>query len=198
MIKDFFRDYEIILASQSPRRQALLKEVGIDFTVKVIEGITEKYPENLSATQIPVFLAKQKASFYTNILKDNSILITADTIVVLNNEVLEKPENFDHAVYMLKKLSNNKHEVITGIALTSPKRQKTFFVNTKVYFKSLTDKEIHFYINNYKPYDKAGAYGIQEWIGYVAIKKIVGSYNNVVGLPVQKLFTELCNFIGKK
>jgi len=197
MVNEIFKNYDIVLASQSPRRQQLLKETGLNFSIKIIDGIEENYSENLNSYEIPIFLAKQKASFYQDFLTDSTILITADTIVWLNDEVLSKPQNFDDAFNILKKLSGKKHEVITGICLTSKSKQKSFYSLTEVFFKNLEENEINYYIENYKPYDKAGAYGIQEWIGYVGIEKISGCYYNVVGLPIQKLFSELTNFIIK-
>jgi len=197
MVNKIFENYNIILASQSPRRQQLLKELGLDFTVKVIDGIEEYFDTNLKSYEIPMFLAKQKASFYTKILDEKTILITADTIVWLDDEVLPKPANYKEAFKILKKLSGKKHEVITGICLSSKTKQDCFYSRTEVFFKELSNEEINYYIENYKPYDKAGAYGIQEWIGYVGITKIKGSYFNVVGLPVQKLFSKLCKFVRK-
>ena len=144
--------------------------------------------------QIPVYLSQLKAKAYTNFVKPNTILITADTIVWKKNKVLGKPKDYQDAFNILEQLSNTKHTVITGMTLTTIHKQKSFYSSTEVFFKKLTKEEIEFYINNYKPYDKAGAYGIQEWIGYVGIEKIEGSYFNVVGLPVQKLYSELCEF----
>jgi septum formation protein len=195
MIFERLKEFKILLASQSPRRQQLLKDLGIDFEIKVIDGIEEGYPENLKSHEIALYLAEHKARHYTDYIDDKTILITADTIVWLNNEVLEKPVDFNDAVNILKKLSGNKHSVITGICLMTKSKSKSFYVETEVSFKNLSEEEIKYYIENYKPYDKAGAYGIQEWIGYVGIEKISGSYYNVVGLPVQKLYTELNNFI---
>ncbi len=186
--------YEILLASQSPRRQQLLKELGLDFKVKIKKGLEENYPENLKAEEIPVFLSKQKADAYKNELDENTLLITADTIVWCENKVLGKPKDYNEAVNILSSLSGKKHIVITGVCLTTQEKQKTFFATTEVFFKELTAEEIDYYITNYKPYDKAGAYGIQEWIGYIGIEKIIGSYFNVVGLPVQKLYSELISF----
>jgi len=186
--------YEILLASQSPRRQQLLTDLGLDFKVKIKNGLEENYPENLKAEEIPVFLSKQKADIYKNELDKNTLLITADTIVWSENKVLGKPKDYNDAVNILSSLSGKKHIVITGVCFTTLEKQKTFFASTEVFFKELTAQEIDYYITNYKPYDKAGAYGIQEWIGYIGIEKIIGSYFNVVGLPIQKLYSELIRF----
>lgn len=190
-----FIDKNIILASQSPRRQQLLKELGLTFEIKVIDNIEEKYPENLNPEEITMFLAEHKANHYKNIIKENDILITADTIVCLENEILGKPENRSEAVKILRKLSGKSHFVITGMCLMTQNQKKTFYSKTEVFFKKLTEEEIFYYIDNFQPYDKAGAYGIQEWIGLIGIERVNGSYFNVVGLPVQKLFAELKNFI---
>lgn len=195
MLINKLKNYKIILASQSPRRQNLLKELGLNFEVIIIPDIDEKYPENLKAENIAMYLAEHKASHYTDLIDDNTILITADTIVWQDNEVLEKPLDFDDAVKILRKLSGRSHKVLTGMCLKKKEKTKTFFSETDVFFKNLADDEIFYYIENYKPYDKAGAYGIQEWIGFVGIEKISGSYFNVVGLPIQKLYSELMNFI---
>ncbi len=186
--------YKIILASRSPRRQHLLKEIGLDFKVK-IKDVEESYPKNFRKEEIVLYLCKLKASvFNTDNFENNELLITADTIVCLDEEVLNKPDNRDEAVKMLEKLSGQKHEVITGVCLKSKDKCKSFYVSTDVYFKKLSPEEIEFYVDNFKPYDKAGSYGIQEWIGYVGIEKINGSYFNVVGLPTSRLYEELKNF----
>ncbi len=191
MLKKINQKYNIILASQSPRRQELLKELGLEFSILVKKNIDESYPKGLNSTEIALYLAEHKASYYIEDLKQNDLLITADTIVCYNNKILNKPANYEEAKEMLKLLSGNKHQVITGVCLRTKQQSKTFAVSTDVYFNNISEQEIDFYINNYKPYDKAGAYGIQEWIGYIAVKKIEGSYFNVVGLPVQYLYEEL-------
>jgi septum formation protein len=185
--------YEIILASKSPRRQQLLSDLGLKFTVQSMD-IPEEFPEGLSMTEIPVFLAELKAEAFRPQLKSNQLVITADTIVWLEGEVLGKPVDYNDGVRMLKGLSGKKHEVITGVCLLSSKRKVTFYALTDVWFKSLTDDEIHYYLENYRPYDKAGAYGIQEWIGYVGINHIEGSFFNVMGLPIQSLYEHLKDF----
>lgn len=183
-------NYQIILASQSPRRQNLLKELELDFRIDVKE-VEENYPDHLLKEEIPVYLSKLKASAFNESIKQNEIIITADTIVWVNNSVLGKPKDKDDAVKMLKTLSDNKHTVYTGVCLKSIAFEKTFWAQTDVYFRKLDTEEIEYYLDKYKPYDKAGSYGIQEWIGYIAIEKIEGSYFNVMGLPVQKLYEEL-------
>ena len=192
-----FNNYKIILASKSPRRKHLLEGLEIKFEIKTKE-IEEDYPIDLVKEQIPLFLCELKANAFSEELKnDKTIIITADTIVYINNHVLNKPKDFDDAVAMLSELSANKHEVITGVCLKSKSREILFCDTSVVYFKKLTIEEIKFYVNNYQPYDKAGAYGVQEWIGYIAIDRIEGSYFNVMGLPTHKLYNELLKFINK-
>lgn len=187
------KKHNLILASKSPRRQYLMKELGLDFEVHTKE-VDESFPENLKAQEIPLYLCQKKADAFDEELTDNTIVITADTIVWIDNQVLNKPENFDDAVRMLKLLSGKRHEVYTGICLRSKRKTKTFYALTSVYFKELSQEEIEYYINNFNPYDKAGAYGAQEWIGYIAVEKIEGSYFNVMGLPVRELYEELLKF----
>ncbi len=194
MLKEKLKAYKIILASQSPRRQQLLKGLDIDFEVFVKKDIKENYPENLKGKGIVKFLAQQKATAYKNQLKQNSLFITADTIVCMYGEILEKPKNRADAIEMIKRLSGKVHTVYTGVCIFTSEKEKTFVAETKVFFKTLSEEEIEYYVDNYKPYDKAGAYGIQEWIGYTGIEKIEGSYFNVMGLPVQKLYEELKSF----
>jgi len=196
IIKNLNR-YSIILASQSPRRQKLLKELGLSFKV-VVKDWPETWPENLDGEEIAMYVAQVKANLLKHELKDNGIVIAADTLVWCNNSVLGKPAGYEDAKAMLRAISGNTHEVITGVCLLSPVRGNTFAVSTKVTFEELSDQEIDYYIDNYKPYDKAGAYGIQEWIGYIACSHIEGSYFNVMGLPVQKLYRELHYFVNPK
>ena len=191
MLKEKLKNYNIILASKSPRRQQFFKDLNIDFTIKLKE-VEELYPQKLKGIEITDYLANLKAKAYKD-LKDNDLLITSDTIVWLENKALGKPKNYHEAFVMLKNLSGKKHEVITSISIKNKKFQKIINDITTVFFKKLSDEEINYYINNYKPFDKAGAYGIQEWIGFIAIDKIEGSYFNVVGLPVHKLYKELMN-----
>lgn len=186
-------NYHIILASNSPRRRELLAGLDIDFTVQVIPGLEEHYPEGLPAEEIPVYLARQKAEAYLLTLPDNALLITADTIVWNRQTVIGKPTDREDAVRMLRSLSGHEHQVITGVCLTTKQQQKAFAVTSFVRFAELTDEEIHYYVDRYRPFDKAGAYGIQEWIGYVGVESITGSFYNVMGLPVQRLYQELKN-----
>ena len=194
MIADELNDFKIILASRSPRRQQLLRETGLKFDV-VIKEYEEIYPEGLDGEAIAKYVAHEKAASFKNEISDNEIVIAADTIVWCNGKVLGKPLDYKDAVRILKEISGNTHKVITGVSLLSRSGELTFSESTKVVFEALSEEEISYYINKYKPYDKAGAYGIQEWIGIVACSHIDGSYFNVVGLPVQRLYTELKNFI---
>jgi len=195
MLSELAKKYRIILASQSPRRQQLLKELGLDFEVMAVD-IDETYPPSLKGKDIAVFLSELKAKAYdSKNLYENCLIITADTIVWQNGQILPKPVDYNDAVRILQTLSGNVHEVITGVSLRTKNKLRSFHSITKVYFKNLTLEEIHHYIEHYKPYDKAGAYGIQEWIGYIGIERIEGSYFNVVGLPVQRLYSELLNFL---
>jgi len=194
MVTEDLNKYRIILASRSPRRQQLLHEMGIRFNT-VIREYEESYPDNLKGEEIATYLSELKAKDFRNEISVNEIVITADTIVWCNNEVLGKPSDAEDAKRMIRKLSGNTHEVITGVTLLSDSKEKTFSDTTKVTFDKLSEEEISYYIDNFKPYDKAGAYGIQEWIGVAACSRIEGSYFNVVGLPVQKLYKELKEFI---
>ncbi|MCT4591708.1 MAG: Maf-like protein [Carboxylicivirga sp.] len=189
------QNYKLILASQSPRRKELLSQLNRPFEVVVRDSGEEVYPDGMANEAVPVYLAKQKAEAYkADYQEKDVVVITADTIVCCNGEVLGKPKDKEDAVRMLKMLSNCGHKVITGVTLTSAEKQKSFTASTTVFFKELTEDEIEYYIENYQPFDKAGAYGIQEWIGMIGIERIEGSYFNVVGLPVQKLYTELLKF----
>jgi septum formation protein len=194
MIADQFKDYRLILVSRSPRRKQLLRELGIKFDV-IIREYEEIYPEGLTGEEIARFVAHEKAASFRDDISDNEIVIAADTIVWCNNKVLGKPQDHDDATRILKEISGNTHEVITGVSLQSQTKELTFSESTRVTFETLTEEEISYYIDEYKPYDKAGAYGIQEWIGIVACSHIDGSYFNVVGLPVQRLYKELQKFI---
>ena len=186
MLKEKLKNYNIILASKSPRRQQFFKDLNLDFTIQLKE-VEEIYPKELKGTEITEFLADLKSKAFTN-LSDKDLLITSDTIVWLENEALGKPKNEADAFKMLQSLSGKKHEVISSISIKTNNFQKIISDVTSVYFKEISDEEINYYIKNYKPFDKAGAYGIQEWIGFIAIDKIEGSYFNVVGLPVHKLY----------
>jgi septum formation protein len=186
-------DYKIILASGSPRRQQLMHALRIPFSVRTT-FVPEDYPAELAAEDVAEFLAGKKGKAYQGSLADNELVITADTTVVLEENILNKPADATEAQAMLRSLSGRSHRVITGVGLTTAASMRTFADITTVHFRGLTDAEIDFYVENYQPYDKAGGYAIQEWIGMVAIEGIVGSYFNVVGLPVEKLYRELQHF----
>lgn len=185
--------YQLILASKSPRRRQLLTELGVDFEVKTMD-VDESFPSDMPVDDIAAFLAEKKSLAFVSQLRENQLVITADTIVAQNNLVLNKPENEKHAREMLQTLSGKKHEVITGVCLLTKDRKEIFSAKTSVWFNDLTNTEIDYYIEKYKPFDKAGAYGIQEWIGFIGISRIDGSYFNVMGLPVQQLYSRLLTF----
>ena len=191
---DNLNKFRIILASRSPRRLQLLRELGLKFEI-VIKDYLETYPEGFSGEEIARYVSRQKAISFKNEISEKEIVITADTIVWCNNKVLGKPLNYEDAVHILEEISGNTHEVITGVCLYSSYKEKSFSVSTKVTFDTLSGEEISYYVEKFKPYDKAGAYGIQEWIGIIACSHIEGSYFNVVGLPVQRLYKELQSFI---
>lgn len=186
--------YKIILASNSPRRRELLAGLGLDFTVKVISGIDESWPHSLKGEDIPLYISREKAAPYRQTIAEDELVITADTIVYVDGEVLGKPHDKADARRMLRLISGRWHEVITGVTLMTAAKERSFAVTTRVRFCNLTDDEINRYVESGLPMDKAGAYGIQEWIGYVGVEAIEGSYFNVVGLPVQRLYRELMNF----
>lgn len=186
-------DYKLILASASPRRQELMREAGFRFEIRT-RDVCEEYPADLPAEKVPEFLARLKASAYREELEDDELLITADTIVCLQGKVIGKPHTRGMAVKMLKELSGQKHTVVTGMCLTTCREQKSCSVYTDVFFRALTEKEIGYYVDRYQPFDKAGGYGIQEWIGYVGIERIEGSFYNVMGLPIQTLYQQLKEF----
>ncbi|MDA9087113.1 Maf-like protein [Polaribacter sp.] len=189
MLKQKLNNYNVILASGSPRRQQFFRDLDIDFSIQLKE-IEEIYPENLKGVAITDYLSNLKSDAFST-LNDKDLLITSDTIVWLEGKALGKPKDAKDAFTMLRAMSGKKHEVITSVCLKTTSFQKIINDITSVTFKELSDNEIHYYINNYKPFDKAGAYGIQEWIGFIGIDKIEGSYFNVVGLPVHKLYKEL-------
>ena len=193
MYPEHLNQFRFILASKSPRRQYLLRELGIDFELETKE-VDESFPEHLERDDIPLFLSRKKADAFERELDENTIVITADTIVWINGHVLNKPQDAEDAKVMLMELSGNKHEVYTGVCLKSSKKEISFSVKTDVFFKELTEGEIDFYIATYKPFDKAGAYGAQEFIGYIGMERIEGSYFNVMGLPVKEMYEELCKF----
>lgn len=185
---------KLILASNSPRRKELLSGLDFEYETRVIPDVDESYPDSIPLEEIAVYLAEKKASEYIKELKDGELLITADTVVLLENKILGKPVNEEESVSMLKALSGKTHKVITGVCLTSRQKQVSFSDFANVTFGQLNDSEINYYVSKYKPFDKAGAYGVQEWIGYVAVERIEGSYYNVMGLPVFRLYKELKNF----
>lgn len=186
--------YEIVLASNSPRRKELLQRMGVNFRVRTLFGIDESYPDSLRGEDIVCYISRNKAKAYQSSMAPNELLITADTIVYVDGEVMGKPKNAEQAKEMLHKLSGKTHQVITGVTIVTAKRTENFGVTSQVKFTNITDEEINFYVDNYLPFDKAGAYGIQEWIGIVAVEEIKGSYFNVVGLPVQRLYQKLKTF----
>lgn len=193
MLKDKLNTINIILASGSPRRQQFFKEMDLHYTIRLKE-IEEIYPEHLKAEEITNFLAELKATAFENELKENDVLVTSDTIVWLNGKALGKPKDYDDAFQMLQQLANQTHEVITSVCLKSIDITEVFHCVTKVTFANLSDEAIRYYLDNYQPFDKAGSYGIQDWIGLVGISKIEGSYTNVVGLPTEMLFQKLMNY----
>jgi len=192
MLSKLNKDYKIILASGSPRRQQFLKDLDADFEIR-LKDIEEIYPENLQGVEITNYLALLKASAFEGEITDNEIVITSDTIVWFENKALGKPKDYDDAFQMLQAMSGKTHEVITSVCFKTIQKTETIFEVTKVTFNKLSDEAIRYYLDNYKPFDKAGAYGIQEWIGLVGIAKIEGSYTNVVGLPTDKVYAYLTN-----
>ena len=184
------KNYKLILASASPRRQQLMKDAGFTFEVR-LKNVEEKYPQELQWENVPEYLSKVKASAFREELKADEVLITADTVVCIHDRILGKPADRKEAISMLQELSGNRHLVVTGVSVTTRTEQLSFSSRTDVFFKRLSNEEIEFYVDTYKPFDKAGAYGIQEWIGYIGIERIEGSFYNVMGLPIQKLYETL-------
>lgn len=187
---------KIVLASHSPRRQELLKGLGVDFSVNVINGIDESFPASMPKEEVAEHLAVKKREAYK--VGEDELLITADTIVVVDDEILGKPKDADDARRMLHTISGRVHKVVTGVCLATTTESRSFSVTTEVKFRQLRDSEIDYYIERYKPFDKAGAYGIQEWIGYVGVEGIRGSYYNVMGFPVQRVYEEMTRYFGLK
>ena len=187
-------DKRIILSSNSPRRQELLKGLDIDFTIRTIDGVDESYPENMPAEDVALFISKKKAEAYRTTIQDDELVITADTVVCIHNKVLGKPQDEAQAKQMLRTLSGETHLVVTGVTLTTKEKQTAFSAKSSVTFSSLSEEEISYYVEKYKPMDKAGSYGIQEWIGYVGVEQINGSFFNVMGLPVHRLYKEIKSF----
>lgn len=187
-------DYQVILASNSPRRRELLAGLGLQFEVKVLKGVDESYPATLAPGDVPLYIAREKAAAYD--VAERELMITADTVVIVGDEILGKPVDADDAARMLRLLGGKTHQVVTGVCLTTAAKQRAFAVTTDVTFRRLSEAEIDYYITHYQPFDKAGAYGIQEWIGYVGVTALQGSYYNVMGLPVQRIYAELVEHFG--
>lgn len=185
------KSYKIILASNSPRRKELLAGLGLPFEVRVLNGIDESFPSSLPVSDVALYIAGKKADAYRINMSSDELIITADTIVIVGDEILGKPHDEADAVRMLREISGRTHQVTTGVCLIAEGWERRFSVTTNVTFKTLSDEEIHYYIDHYHPYDKAGAYGIQEWIGYIGVTGLNGSYYNVMGLPVQRIYEAL-------
>ena len=183
--------YKIVLASNSPRRRELLSGLNLEYTVRVLPDIDESYPDTLKGEEIPMYISREKAKAYRNSMAEDELIITADTVVCINEKVLGKPRTQEEAKEMLRGLSGKTHQVITGVCLMTCGLQRTFSATTQVAFDVLTEDEIEFYVEKFRPLDKAGAYGVQEWIGFVGVSRLEGSYFNVMGLPVQRLYQEL-------
>lgn len=196
LLHDKLKDYRLILASQSPRRRQLLVDAGIEFVLAPRFECDESFPSTMPADEVAEYLAGLKAEAYPDGLGDNDILLTADTVVIADGKVLGKPKDRAEAVAMLEQLSGREHQVVTGVSLSNALGRRSFSVLSRVKFRGLTLEEIEYYVDNYRPFDKAGSYGIQEWIGYVGIEGIEGSFYNVMGLPVQRVYCELKEFVG--
>lgn len=191
MMLENLKKYQIILASNSPRRKELMSGLGVDYVVRTLPDVDESYPADLVGFEIPEYISRKKADAYRAIMQPGELLITADTIVWLDGKVLGKPEGRTGAIDMLRTLSGKSHQVFTGVCLTTTEWQKSFTAASDVVFDILSEEEIQYYVDKYQPLDKAGAYGVQEWIGYIGVKSISGSYYNIMGLPIQKLYKEL-------
>ena len=188
---DNLKKYKVILASNSPRRKDLLAGLGVDYEVRTLPDVDESYPETLQGADIPLYIAKEKADAYVAMMQPGELMITADTIVWLDGKVLGKPWDREDALQMLRTMSGRTHEVFTGVCITTTDWQRSFTAQTEVRFATLSEEEIAYYVDNFQPMDKAGAYGVQEWIGFIGVENISGSYYNIMGLPVQKLYREL-------
>lgn len=185
------KKYKVILASNSPRRKELLSGLGVDYEVRTLPDVDESYPESLQGADIPLYISKEKADAYRALLQPGELMITADTIVWLDGRVLGKPKDREDALQMLRDMSGRTHEVFTGVCITTTDWQRSFAAQTEVRFAQLTEEEITYYVDRYQPMDKAGSYGVQEWIGFIGVENISGSYFNIMGLPVQRLYREL-------
>lgn len=188
---DNLKKYKVILASNSPRRKELLAGLGVDYEVRTLPDVDESYPETLQGADIPLYIAKEKADAYVAMMQPGELMITADTIVWLDGKVLGKPQDKEDALQMLRTMSGRTHEVFTGVCITTTDWQRSFTAQTEVRFATLSEEEIAYYVDNFQPMDKAGAYGVQEWIGFIGVENISGSYYNIMGLPIQKLYREL-------
>ena len=188
---DNLEKYKVILASGSPRRRELMAGLGVNYEVRILPDVDESYPDTLQGEEIPLYIAKEKADAYIPMMQPDELIITADTIVWLNGKVLGKPRDREDALQMLRTMSGRTHEVFTGVCITTTDWQRSFTAQTEVRFATLSEDEIIYYVDNFKPMDKAGAYGVQEWIGFIGVENISGSYYNIMGLPVQKLYREL-------
>ena len=188
---DNLKKYKVILASNSPRRKELLAGLGVDYEVRTLPDVDESYPETLQGADIPLYIAKEKADAYVAMMQPGELMITADTIVWLDGQVLGKPVDREDALRMLRTMSGRSHEVFTGVCITTTEWQRSFTAQTEVRFATLSEDEIAYYVDRFQPMDKAGAYGVQEWIGFIGVENISGSYYNIMGLPVQKLYREL-------
>ena len=188
---DNLTKYKVILASNSPRRKELLAGLGVDYEVRTLPDVDESYPDTLQGADIPLYIAKEKADAYRDMLQPGELMITADTIVWLDGKVLGKPKDREDALCMLLAMSGRTHEVFTGVCITTTEWQRSFATQTEVRFSKLSEEEITYYIDKFQPMDKAGAYGVQEWIGFIGVENISGSYYNIMGLPVQRLYKEL-------
>ena len=188
---DNLEKYKVILASGSPRRRELMAGLGVNYEVRILPDEDESYPDTLQGEEIPLYIAKEKADAYIPMMQPDELIITADTIVWLDGKVLGKPRDREDALQMLRTMSGRTHKVFTGVCITTTDWQRSFTAQTEVRFATLSEDEIIYYVDNFKPMDKAGAYGVQEWIGFIGVENISGSYYNIMGLPVQKLYREL-------
>lgn len=188
---DNLEKYKVILASGSPRRRELMAGLGVNYEVRIFPDVDESYPDTLQGEEIPLYIAKEKADAYIPMMQPDELIITADTIVWLDGKVLGKPRDREDALQMLRTMSGRTHEVFTGVCITTTDWQRSFTAQTEVRFAALSEDEIIYYVDNFKPMDKAGAYGVQEWIGFIGVENISGSYYNIMGLPVQRLYREL-------
>lgn len=197
LLNELLKDHRLLLASQSPRRRELMSGCGLDYAMAEPYNCEERYPDTLPPEEVPLYLSRLKSEAYPHTLADNEILLTADTVVILEGSVLGKPRDRENALDMLRRLSGKSHSVVSGVTIRTASRCHSFKAKTLVRFRTLTDEEIIYYVDRFRPFDKAGSYGIQEWIGYAAIEGIEGSFYNVMGLPIQKLYTELTKFLDR-